>query len=150
MIKMKIKTTPTKPPKPKREPTTAERLDAIGIDAICERIEDGETFKDIATSLQMSMRMLGEWLGTNENAPHSARAREASAEAWLDKGLATIATSLSKSGDVDVGAARAYAQECARRASIRNPRYRDKVDMNHGGQTDNPIQIVERVIVKIK
>lgn len=124
------------PPKPRKKvvavkgkPTAAARLDQIGINAICERIAGGEADGEIAASLEMDRMSLNNWLNTPANAIISARAREESAEAWLDKGLATIATALPKAANIDAGAARAYAQECARRAAIRNSRYRDKVDV---------------------
>ena len=48
--------------------------------------------------------------------------------------MKTIESSLSKSGDVDPTAARAYAQECARRAAIRNPKYREQRGVEHSGE----------------
>ena len=70
-----------------------------------------------------------------------------SAEAWLDKGLAKIESSMSKSGDVDPSAARAYAQECARRAAIRNPIYKDKAQVDlHVKVTRSEAEIESRII----
>ena len=110
-------------------PTANQRLDQIGIDAICSRIEAGETYSEIAKSLKIDYATMHRWINNDEDRHHaSARARTASAEAWLDRGLATIATALRRDGGIDASAARAYAQECARRAAIRNPVYRDKVD----------------------
>lgn len=113
-----------------------QRLNLIGIEAICERIEGGETYRDIAASIKINSASLSNWLNTPENIKQSARAREESAEAWLDRGLDTIATALPKDGGIDASAARAYAQECARRAAIRNSRYSDKIAV--GGAADLP------------
>jgi len=44
---------------------------------------------------------------------------------------------MSKSGDIDPHAARAFAQECARRASIRNPQYRERTSVDVTGTTIN-------------
>lgn len=104
---------------------------AIDIDATIDRIASGESQASIARSYNVSASTLHNYLSaTPDLIARSARARLISAEAWLDRGLAVIESSLSKSGDVDAGAARAYAQECARRAAIRNPAYRDKLSVD--------------------
>lgn len=112
-----------------------DKLEAIGIDAICERIKAGETQNEIAKSIGVSTGSLSMWMDNDQNLEQSARARAASAEAWLDRGLECIASALKKEGGIDASAAKAYAQECARRAAIRNPKYRDKVDVDakHSG-----------------
>lgn len=107
-----------------------DKLDAIGHEAICERVEAGESQNDIARSLGVSQGSLSAWMDSPSHLDRSARARQLSAEAWLDRGLECIATALRKDGGIDASAARAYAQECARRAAIRNPQYRDKVDVD--------------------
>lgn len=124
----------------KKKLTNADRLDAIGIDVLADRIEDGESFADIAASLQMCTRSLMNWLNLEHNYPIYARAREASAEAWLDRGLNVISSALPKDGGIDASAARAYAQECARRAGIRNERYRDKTQTEITGANGGAIQ----------
>ena len=107
---------------------------AAQIDEIIQRIESGESYSDIARSLSVNVSTVWRWCeADDETAQRSARAREKSAESWLDRGLAVIESSLSKSGDVDPSAARAFAQECARRAAIRNPQYRDKQDVALSG-----------------
>ena len=110
------------------------------IDEVLERIECGESMRDIADSIGCNVATLCRHLdgrvegAVPDIAQRSARAREESAEAWLQRGREVIASALSKSGDVDPSAARAYAQECARMAAIRNPRYRDKVGIEHSGK----------------
>jgi hypothetical protein len=130
-------------------PTPAQdKLNAVGIEKLCERIFGGESMPSIAASVGVSESRLSDYLARPEHIALSARARMDSAEAWLDSGLACIASSLRKDGEIDPSAARAYAHECARRAAIRNPKYRDKVAL--GGDADNPLVVVgrvERVIV---
>jgi hypothetical protein len=75
-----------------------------------------------------------------EIAERSARARSISAEAWLDRGLAAVESAMQKDGNVDATAAKAYAQECARRAAIRNPAYRDKIQQEISGPNGGPVQ----------
>ena len=97
------------------------------LNAVLDRIMDGESQAEIARSIGLSPARLSELLSANaEIAERSARARSISAEAWLDRGLAVIESSLKKEDGIDATAAKAYAQECARRAAIRNPTYSDK------------------------
>jgi hypothetical protein len=139
-----------KPVKVVKPLTTAQKLDAIGIDAICARIAEGEDDGTIAASLEMARMSFRQWIKQRGHEVAISSARGESAEAWLDKGLQTIASALRREDGIDASAARAYAQECARRAAIRNPAYRDKQDINHGGQAGNPVEItkIERVIVR--
>lgn len=126
--------------KPKPQ-TNTDRLDAVGIEAICERIEAGETYRDLAASIGVGLWDVSKWLNTEKNQPQSARAREASAESWLDKGLDVISTALPKDGGIDASAARAYAQECARRAAIRNPKYRERTETAVTGADGGAIKV---------
>jgi len=109
-----------------RKGEAKELLSVVGIEAICEQIEQGDSQAEIARGLGISCAALSAWLNNSANHERSARARSLSAEAWLDKGLAAIESALAKTGDIDATAARAYAQECARRAALRNPRYREQ------------------------
>ena len=126
---------------------------SIDIESVLERIYAGESQADIAASLGISPARLSVFLNQDEEtAKRSARAREESAEGWLDKGLAVIQSALDKEGGIDAGAARAYAQECARRAAIRNPRYRESNKTELTGPNGGPVQIseVRRTIVDPK
>ena len=116
----------------------------IDIDAVLERIHGGESQLAIAASLRISTGRLSELLNAPDVAERSARAREDSAESWLDKGLAVIESALDKTGNIDASAAKAYAQECARRAAIRNPKYRDKVQTEVTGANGGPIVIASK------
>lgn len=97
------------------------------LDAVLDRIESGESQAEIARDLGITPGRLSQLLSEDEEiAKRSARARSISAEAWLDRGLAAVESAMDKTGNVDASAAKAYAQECARRAAIRNPQYSDK------------------------
>jgi len=103
-------------------------LDQLGIEDICDRIESGESQHQIARNLTIQVSELNRWLHSDPQ--RSARVKQAmaeSSESWLDRG--TDALERAMAGEVDATAARAYAQECARRAAIRNPQYRDKPDL---------------------
>lgn len=126
-------------------------------DWVIDRIESGESQADIAKALCVSPATLcvsiGKWCDDSnvddatrsERAKLFARARLASAEAWLDRGLTVLHGALDKGpNSYDASAARAYAQECARRAAIRNPAYRDKADVtlaNPPGETFKTVSV---------
>ena len=111
------------------------------LDAVLDRIMNGESQAEIARDIGLSPARLSELLSADaEIAERSARARSISAEAWLDRGLAVIESSLKKEDGIDASAAKAYAQECARRAAIRNPQYRDKVQQEISGPNGGPVQ----------
>jgi len=118
-----------------------DQLDLIGIEQICERISAGEDFGSISKTLGVSRGSLSNWLNSDENIISSTHARAESAESWLDKGMACIETALKRDGGVDSTAARAYAQECARRAAIRNPKYRDKTETAITGADGGAIKV---------
>ena len=109
------------------------KIKAIGLDQICEWMENGDSQAEIAKMIGVSPASLSTWLNIDENAERSARAREKSAESWLDRGLKMIEEACDKTSGIDPSAAKAYAQECARRAAIRNPRYVEKTAHQHTG-----------------
>jgi transcriptional regulator with XRE-family HTH domain len=103
------------------------------MERILEMIESGMSQAQIAKEFNVSQPSLNAYLNNETYADRSARAKEISAEAWLDKGLQAIESAMRKDGPMDVQAARAYAQECARRAAIRNPQYREHSKVEHSG-----------------
>jgi len=121
--------------------------DKPDIESILELIRDGSTYREIGAKLGVNASTVCRWLAENESiAQQSARAREDSAEAWLDRGLGYLESALNRDSGLDAGAARALAQECARRAAVRNPRYREsqKVDLEHSGSVK-----VEKVVREV-
>lgn len=94
------------------------------IDKIIECIKDGVTYREIARTYNVSPSFISDLVNLPEYKEQSARALLCSAESWLDRGL----DELIASDPTSANRARYIAQECARRAAIRNPRYRDKVD----------------------
>ena len=102
------------------------------VPAILDRIRNGESQREIATSLQMPVSTLNSMLNKDASLiVQSARARLESAESWADKGLDIIGLALNKDSEIDVQAAKAYEQACRWRAAIRNPAYREKQDLTH-------------------
>lgn len=117
------------------------------IDWIIERIYAGESQASIAKQLGVSAGSVSMWLDRDANtAERSARARQSSAEAWLDKGLEVIESALDRNSGKDSNAARAYAQECARRAAIRNPAYRERTGVEITGAKGGPIRTIAATV----
>lgn len=113
------------------------------IDWIIEQIHGGHSQASIAKALGVSAGTVSLWLDRDaDTIERSARARIASAEAWLDRGLEVVESALKRADGIDATAARAYAQECARRAAIRNPAYREKTGVEITGAKGGPIQTI--------
>ncbi len=109
----------------------------INIEDVLKRIENGESQADIAAAYGVDAAIISRLLNKDDDiSQRSARAREASAEAWLDKGYQNI---MDATDAVGVAKARLIAQECARRAAIRNPAYRDKQQLEHSGPNGGAI-----------
>jgi transcriptional regulator with XRE-family HTH domain len=119
------------------------KLQAVGIEEITSRIEAGESQRSIAQDIGCDVATLNRWLHADPQ--RSARAKQAmseSAEAWLDNGLRYL---LEAPADMaEIGRAKALAQECARRAAVRNPAYRDKVDHTYAGQITHSVEQMSR------
>lgn len=139
------------------------KIGQLNIDVVTAMLENGLTQAQIAKSYGVEPSELSRWAySESERSQLFARARENSAEAWLDRGLLAIESSMSKSGDVDPSAARAYAQECARRAGIYNAKYKDKqgtqvnvaVDnsqrLNLSGLSDSELNVMKQMLLKSK
>lgn len=127
--------------------TIKSRLDDVGIDRMCELIEGGASHADMSRMFEISTAAISWWLNKPQHIDQSARARLASAESWLDKGLDAVEKSLRRDGEYDPAAAKAYEQACARRAALRNPQYREKTLTEHSGPNGGPIETIERRIV---
>lgn len=74
-----------------QQPVAQERLNAIGIDAVCSDLADGKTMTEIAIAAGVAFGSLHTWLDADPE--RSARAREArrrTARLWDEKATATI------------------------------------------------------------
>lgn len=117
-----------------------DQVSEAWIEEALELVESGRSYEAIAQKLGMSARTLIRKLDALPDSAH-ARARSNSAEMWMERGLEPLERALDKGSSVDVQAARAYAQECARRAALRNPQYREKTAHEHSGPAGAPIII---------
>ena len=114
------------------------------IETILERIEEGESQAQIAASIGVGKTTVNRWL--DQVPDRSARAALRSAEAWLDKGTEVLERALHRDSNLDPSAARALAQEYARRAAIRNPQYREQQAVTHTGAIN--VAVIERRIIR--
>jgi transcriptional regulator with XRE-family HTH domain len=106
-----------------------KRIEDYGLDRILERIESGQSQSEIAKNLEVSIGLLNGWLhATPERSARAQIVMQASAESWLDRGLQALTDAASDNAEIQ--RARAIEQHCARRAAVRNPLYRDKVDLS--------------------
>ncbi len=123
----------------KKQPTIAERIDAFGIEAVCERLADGVTMTAIAEEIGVTVGKLSQWIASDEE--HSARAREArihAARIWDEKALSVIEQALDP---FELQRAKELAHHYRWRASKTAPKdYGDKVTQEHTGADGGPIQ----------
>ena len=109
----------------------ARLLDGVGIDAICEMLEDDMSVVEIAANLGCSEGSIRHWLLADPT--RSARARDsriASADACDAKALAILAALPDDAPQGAIVRAREMASHLRWRAKARNPKaYGDKVEL---------------------
>ena len=125
-------------------------------DIICERIADGESLRQICSEETMPNKAtVFRWLGKfKEFSDQYARARENQAETLADE-ITNIADETmvivkEKDGFTEVvldstAVARNRLRIDTRKwvaSKLLPKKYGDKVDLNHGGQVDNPLSVL--------
>lgn len=124
--------------------TAAQKLDAVGIDAICERITKGESITAIAGSFGLDQGSLRYWIGSD--ASRSACAREAraiTAGACDDEALQRIDEA---SDAFELSKAKEAAHHLRWRASKIAPKdYGDKTTQEITGANGGPLDISLKV-----
>ena len=119
-------------------------------DTICERIASGESMRKICLAPDMPERMtVLRWLAKNETfAAKYARAREIQAHVWVDEiyDVASMQPERAINGSLDSASVTHIRNRVATMqwlAMKLNPKkYGDKVDVNHGGQAENPFSVL--------
>jgi hypothetical protein len=128
-----------------QEPIVRDKLNALGIDALCDRIASGVSLTALAESLEISRYAMSSWIAADEN--RSARAREAriiAASAYADLALAAIKD--APANPIELSRARELASHYRWQASKASPQeYGDKVETTHKGEMQ--ITAIERRIV---
>lgn len=128
--------------------TANELLDSIGIDAICDMIEDDKSYKDIAEKIGVNKATFIIWIHADSN--RSARAkssRELAGRFNDDAALQVLKDLAPDSTSAEIARARELAQHYRWRAKARNPReYGDKQTIS--GDPDNPIKTESQVTIR--
>ena len=128
----------------KRQPTIAERIEAFGIEAVCERLANGVTMTAIAEEIGVTVGKLSQWIASDEE--HSARAREArihAARIWDEKALSVIEQALDP---FELQRAKELAHHYRWRASKTAPKeYGDKVQTELTGPGGGAIAVQSTV-----
>jgi hypothetical protein len=125
--------------------TVDQKLAALGIDVICERMAGGESQRSIARSAGVSIASLCQWFAACSK--RSARAREGRAQSamhWDEE-----ADTVLRNADVDTPGAVAIARERAShfrwRARVYNPRdYGERTIV--AGDAENPVHVVSKFV----
>lgn len=128
----------------KKQPTIAERIEAFGIEAVCERLANGVTMTAIAEEIGVTVGKLSQWIASDEE--HSARAREArihAARIWDEKALSVIEQALDP---FELQRAKELAHHYRWRASKTAPKeYGDKVQTELTGPGGGAIAVQSTV-----
>lgn len=121
-------------------PAARNKIDALGLDAICEQLCAGETLTGIAKQLEVNIASLLSWIEADPN--RSVRAREArikSAQMWDEKAETVL---IVAADPFELAKARELAQHYRWRAKAVAPReYGDKVTQEHTGAEGGPITV---------
>ncbi len=124
-------------------------------DLICERLSDGESLRSICQGEEMPNKAtVFRWLAARPDfSDQYARAREVQAETMADD-ILQIADDGANDTYVDENGNKRTDHDVIARSKLRvdarkwlaskmaPKRYGDKVDVNHGGQADNPLSVL--------
>lgn len=128
----------------KKQPTVSERIEAFGIEAVCERLSNGMTMTALAEEIGVTVGKLSQWIASDEE--HSARAREArihAARIWDEKALSVVEQALDP---FELARAKELAHHYRWRASKTAPKeYGDKVQTELTGAGGGAIQVASTV-----
>lgn len=128
------------------QPATAEaKLDDFGIDALCDHLIEGGTFRDLSQKLGVARASIYRWISLD--ADRSARVQAARVSSALD--LSEEALVILKGKQYPIDRAREIASHLRWEAKVRNPQQfgeKVQVDQNvtqHASQSE--AQLLERM-----
>ena len=131
--------------------THAQRLDEIGIDAICERVSNCEFLSVIAKDCDVSRGYLTKWLSSEENQILYAHAREAQADKMAEDILTISDDGSNDTYETEDGTrvnqdviARSRLRVDARKwlaAKMAPKKYGDKLELS--GDANSPLVVVK-------
>jgi len=120
-----------KPVKAEKPLTTAQRLDAIGIDAICAHVESGESLRSWSIANGLPNRSVNDWIEADaERAAHYARARDERADTVFDTLDDVSAAAVNADSAVQVAGLRLKSDNIKwKLARMNAKKYGDKLDI---------------------
>ena len=129
--------------------TTAQKLDAIGIDAICTHVESGESLRSWSIKNNLPNRSVNDWIEADvERAAHYARAREDRADAVFDSLDDVSDEAVRAENSVQVAGLRLKADNIKwKLARMNAKKYGEKIAVG-GAEGLPPVQITE-IITRI-
>lgn len=129
----------TPPPAPGNYQLSETRLALEGLEEIAARIEDGYSMREICVELGVRTSHLNRWIDSiPEGATRVRDARRKAAQAWLDRGLEALENAHTLQ---DLAKAREIATMCRKYASIADPSYSDRVQVDTTIKEQDPSAI---------
>jgi hypothetical protein len=122
------------PKKGPGEKTTRERLDEMGVDALCAQIIDGKMQREICRAMGIAISSLVDWIAADEERQRRVKeARQWAARAYDEEAEQQIRDA---SEPFELARAKELAHHLRWKATKVAPKdYGDKVDLNHSGET---------------
>lgn len=118
-------------------PTPSERLNAIGIEAICAHVANGESLRSWTLSNGFVQQTVIDWIDADETrAGHYARAREERADTVFESLDDVSEQAVKAETSVEVAGLRLKSDNIKWKLARMSPKYGDKLQV--GGAADLP------------
>ena len=124
--------------------TPTQRLDSIGIEAICAYVSNGDSLRSWARNNGFNQQTVINWIDCNEErARHYAHARLDREDGVFDSLDEDSRNAACADNAVQVAGLRLKSDNTKwKLARMNAKKYGDRVDLNHGGQAENAIKVV--------
>lgn len=106
------------------------------VERICKLVAQGQTLRQISAEINVCLGTILNWATRPEHIEQYVRAREAASDIFETDIIEAAMCASPETAAADRVKIDALKWVAARRAP---KKYGDKIDVNHGGQADNPI-----------
>ena len=132
------------PPEARTKGEAYGRLDAVGLEDVLAMITEGLSQRELCRRVGVRTVHLGSWLADQHQPARVRLARRQAAQAWLDRGFATLAEARDP---FELARARELAAMCRKYAQVLNPsEYSDRVQVESVQESvDDPASIDARM-----
>lgn len=132
-------------PEPNENGEAKAKLDALGIDGMCERLRDGKSYREISEEIGVSKASVANWIAAKpERSARAQEARRISAQEEDERALKVLEDLPSDPTSGQVSKAREIAAHRRWRAKVRDPEnYGDRMKVDHGLDVDLPALLAE-------